>query len=421
MRCLTWVIIYLYFLLAGIVHHNSALRPDGQITELEDLKSWLNQPLEKRSPLKEQTWANAPLTKTQAQQARALLWQDHLKQWRAAHKEEWETKLIKLDDKTMKFDYKVFGDDQASGRSLYISMHGGGHAPSRVNDQQWRNQLRLYQPKEGVYLAPRAPTDAWNMWFQPHMDQFFDRLIQDAVAFLNVDSNRVYLLGYSAGGDGVYQMAPRMADHWAAAAMMAGHPNDASPVNLRNVPFCIHVGANDTAFNRNKIAAEWGQKLDLLQMQDPKGYIHQVQVHKNRSHWMNLEDAVAIPWMSQYQRNPAPKQLVWRQAMRARSTFYWLSVSPEEHRPGDEIHASIDGQTVKIESTGRDLKQTHIWLSDSLVQLDQPIQVLTSGDRELFQGKGERKIIHLFNSLEARGDLEFCFPVQLTLNFKNDG
>ena len=38
-----------------------------------------------------------------------------------------------------------------------------------------------------------------------------DRLIENLVVFEGVDPNRVYLLGYSAGGDGVYQLAPRMA------------------------------------------------------------------------------------------------------------------------------------------------------------------------------------------------------------------
>ncbi|MEM7298333.1 MAG: hypothetical protein AAF391_08720 [Bacteroidota bacterium] len=52
-------------------------------------------------------------------------------------------------------------------------------------------------------------------------------------------------MGYSAGGDGVYQLAPRMADSLAAAAMMAGHPNDASPLGLRNIGFTLHMGGKD--------------------------------------------------------------------------------------------------------------------------------------------------------------------------------
>lgn len=78
------------------------------------------------------------------------------------------------------------------------------------------------------------------------------------------DPNRVYVMGYSAGGDGVYQLGPRMADYWAGAAMMAGHPNDASPLGLRNVAFALQVGAQDDGYNRNKIAQEWAAKLGQL-------------------------------------------------------------------------------------------------------------------------------------------------------------
>ena len=101
--------------------------------------------------------------------------------------------------------------------------------------------------------------------------------------------NRVYFMGYSAGGDGVYQLAPRMADRLAAASMMAGHPNDASPLGLRNIGFAIHVGALDSGYNRNKVAAKWSEQLATLQKRDPEGYLHAVKIHKGLGHWMKLE------------------------------------------------------------------------------------------------------------------------------------
>ena len=57
------------------------------------------------------------------------------------------------------------------------------------------------------------------------------------IAFHDVNPNRVYIMGRSAGGDGIYQVAPRMADRFAAAAMSAGHPNEASHLCLRNIAF----------------------------------------------------------------------------------------------------------------------------------------------------------------------------------------
>ena len=69
-----------------------------------------------------------------------------------------------------------------------------------------------------------------------HIDGLFTRLIEDLVVLEDVNPDRVYIMGYSAGGDGVYQLGPRMADSWAAAAMMGGHPNGVSIFSLRNVP-----------------------------------------------------------------------------------------------------------------------------------------------------------------------------------------
>ena len=42
----------------------------------------------------------------------------------------------------------------------------------------------------------------------------YDRLIENMILFENVDPNRVYFLGYSAGGDGVYQIAPRLVEKY---------------------------------------------------------------------------------------------------------------------------------------------------------------------------------------------------------------
>jgi hypothetical protein len=53
-------------------------------------------------------------------------------------------------------------------------------------------------------------------------------------------------------------MAPRLADYLAGACMMAGHPNDASPLNLINLPFSIHCGENDHAYNRSAVAYQYG-------------------------------------------------------------------------------------------------------------------------------------------------------------------
>ena len=123
----------------------------------------------------------------------------------------------------MKFDYRTFGRKPSAGWDLYISMHGGGGAPAQVNDSQWRNQIRLYQPPDmGLSTSYLEHLPILGIsGIESHIDHFFDRLIQGAVHVMGANPNRVYFMGYSAGGDGVYQLAPRMADRLAAASMMA--------------------------------------------------------------------------------------------------------------------------------------------------------------------------------------------------------
>lgn len=382
-------------------------------TVIGDLQSYLQIEPQRRTPLPEQPFATQPLTRVQAVACRKLLVDDWRSQIRRKRAAELEVGSITLSNKTMPFFYKVFGAKPANGRSLFISMHGGGNAPSQVNDQQWRNQQRLYEPEEGVYVAPRAPTDTWNLWHEPHIDQFFERLIEDMIVFEDVDPNRVYILGYSAGGDGVYQLAPRIADRLAAAAMMAGHPNEASPLGLRNIGFSLQVGELDSGYQRNLIAAEWGEKLAKLHSDDPVGYRHLVQIHAGKGHWMDREDAKAIPWMSKLTRNPFPDRIVWKQDDVTHSRFYWLAVDEPNEKVGAEVLASLNGQEIQVESN--EVSKITVRLNDSMLDLDRPVTIRFN-EQVVFDGSIERTISTIGRTLEERGDPESVYFGERTVD-----
>lgn len=381
-----------------------------------ELKSALNATEKPVAESLSSSVAEIPLTKDDAETARKLIWAKHAAQVRNEREAELKSGELKLGDKIMPFTYKKFGTAPKQGHSLWISMHGGGGAPKAVNDRQWENQKRLYKLEEGIYLVPRAPTDTWDLWHQGHIDPMYTRLIEDMIIVEGVDPNRVYIMGYSAGGDGVFQLAPRMADQLAAAAMMAGHPNETQPTGLRNLPFALQMGGNDKAYNRNGIARDWARKLDELHKQDPKGYEHFVKIYEGKGHWMDGEDKVAIPWMQKFSRNLNPDKVAWRQDDVTHSRFYWLGVDPSKAKAGQELVVGRKGQTFEIEKADG-LDQFKLVLDDRVVDLDKPIQVQFKG-KTVYEGTAKRTMANIVANLKSRPDPETLAPAVVNIDLR---
>jgi hypothetical protein len=402
-------IISIYVLLSAV--WMSQVSKPGTI--LENLEKSLNEPTLDLKKLSEQPFTSEPMDSKTANLAKEMIIKAYKKQIQNDRMKELSEKVFRDGRLEMPYDFQIYAEKPSTGRSLWISLHGGGGAPKQVNDQQWQNQKKLYKPEEGIYLAPRAPTNTWNLWHEPHIDRLFNKLVESLIATQDVNPDKVYILGYSAGGDGVYQMAPRMADYWAAAAMMAGHPNGVSLLSLRNVPFALQVGANDSAYNRNKIATEYGEALQKLQKNDPGGYENLVKIHEGKGHWMNLEDKIALPWMSKYSRNPIPQKVVWKQTGVPHYRSYWLAI-PIMDMPNDSlIIAEYKGQTVEISRADK-IKTVLVRFSDKMMDLDKTITITHQGQK-VFEGKVNRLIKTQIQTLQGRGDPLLVFDAEVSV------
>ncbi len=318
----------------------------------------------------------------------------------------WEGRSIRIGERVMPFHVQTFGDMPDDGYSLYISLHGGGNAPKELNDQQWQNQKRLYQPDQAVYIAPRAPYDDWDMWFKPGLDDFYHAIIEMSVVFANVNPDKVYIMGYSAGGDGIWRMAPRMADTWAAASMMAGHPGDVRLENLRNTPFMIWCGALDGAYNRNKENQKRGMEMDSLQRNDPTGYLHETHIMEGKGHWMDRADTVAVGWMAQHKRNPYPDNIVWRQEEVTHPSFYWLKAPEDELKRGMTVRVKRTGNTIDIIQC--DYSALTIYFNDEMLNLNKNVTILYQG-KTIFKGKLHRSKQLLSTTIHRRNDWRYMF------------
>ena len=388
------------------------LAPSVSNAQIQEFKEWLKAP---QDELTQQRFAGMELSKGQCDEAAFII--DSL--WlRKSAKElgpQWQRMTITHDSIKLACACRVFGAAPKDGRSLYISMHGGGHCPKEVNDEQWMNQIYLYEPAEGVYIAPRAPWNTSDLWHRKGLDELVEDVIRACVVFEGVNPNKVYLMGYSAGGDGVWRLAPRMADKWAASSMMAGHPGEASQINLINTPFMIWMGENDHYYDRNILAKEKSQVMDSLSAAHPGKYVHSNNIIKDKGHWMDRVDTAAIGWMAQYRRAPYPKQIVWRQEFVTREHFYWITAPADEVEQGKTVIANIDGNVINIEQC--DYSRLTIYLNDHLVNLDKKVTIRYNG-KKIIRVKPRRTIANLYRSLNLRNDRSYAFPCIIDVEIK---
>jgi predicted esterase len=363
---------------------------------------------------------DAPLSREEATEVRKLLWDAHVARIRRERtRETLIDKCVRAEGKEMPFSLEAIGNaGPGVRRPLIISLHGGGGCPKAVNDQQWGNQQRLYRdalPPVCLYVCPRGPTDNWNLWHEAHVDTLLVRLIENLIVLEAADPDRVYLVGYSAGGDGVYKLSPRLASLFAGASMMAGHPNGEPLLGLRNLPFAICVGSQDGAYNRNTVGKEYATELERLARQDGSdGYQH-YSMFPPTGHWMNGADGAAVKWICGFVRISRPRRVVWKQNSDVlHGTFYNLSTeAPQRNACVCVEQQSLNPQEFVV-SRREGVTQLSLFLDDVICNLDEPV-IVREGAQVLFHGLAPRTARSIRDSVEARGDPAMMFDATVNL------
>lgn len=362
---------------------------------------------------------------------------------------EMTNKQITFGSKTMRFDVKSVGMPGPNGYPLYIALHGGGQTTPEVNDSQW-NHMKIYyydSVNSGIYVAPRGVSDTWDTHFNAESYPMYERLIEIMSVYYGIDTNRVYLVGYSAGGDGVWQITPKMADRFAAANMSAGHPNGADLTNLYNTPFQIQCGQNDNAVaGRNTECGRYCEVLDQLQYTYGGGYEHNVNIHFGKQHgiedndplrseqviltnpieWSKGGEAItttadtnAVSFLERYRRNPIPEKIVWSIGNRPSEcdteTFYWLRATKDIS--AGTIVATYDKSknTINIERmiVLQDEGEIFVMLNADMVDFTKPVTVIVNGIETEYNVTPSLEYIN--KTIEERCDPNMIFAAEIKI------
>ena len=325
--------------------------------------------------------------------------------------EEFQKKTIKCqENQTLRWYDKVYGNAGPSGFCLFICLHGGGQGSSQMNDDQWRNIIPFENNafKQGtIAVAPRGITNTWNLHFVKESFPAITRLVEDYIIFNNVDPNKVYLMGFSAGGDGTYSLSERIPYLFAACSPQAGHPNGVSTINLCNLPTYLAAGEKDTSFKRNEICVEYYKKILAQNGKYCGNYVAKVEVVAGSGHsfqcWKlprnsffngankaSQSNETAFTFMYSHTRNPNPKGIscdvkTFLQPLRNYYTqrgnsFYNIELGKN---PPDMIQLEIhyENNTINIKE-GKNFK---INLVSSLFKKGNVVTVHFEGKNEQYQ------------------------------------
>ncbi|MGM9637753.1 MAG: hypothetical protein ACI3YK_07195 [Eubacteriales bacterium] len=395
---------------------------------------------------------------------RELIWQEYAEQVaeespeRATEIQKNKITNIKIGRTTMKVQTKVVGKQPADGYPVFLVYHGGGYDPSgTTNESQWAGMADRYTQTRvsAIYISIRSVSDneSSGQIFSTDISwAFYDRIIEDCILYMNADPNKVYIVGYSAGGNGVYQIAPVLADRLASATMTAGHPEGIDLTNLYNLPFYLNVGELDSAYSRNTVTVEYSEKLDALAEKYGGGYFHQCFVHVGKEHGVVGDNATtdqtvvkdlaawyaaytangtlasatgnttkantdAATLMTAHTRDPLPTRVIWNTTVskadqRGIESFYWISSTAA----GSTIDVSYDKATNTITMNTSRLRSGEItlYLNEDMVDLFSPVKVvLTSGT--VLEYTPEISLELLRSTTAERGDPNYQFAASITL------
>lgn len=114
---------------------------------------------------------------------------------------------------------------------LVVHLHGAGARADSVKvgkveiAAQTITEPDWYEDHPCVVLVPTCPPDPMT-WTKNEIQEKLEALIDDVVAKLPIDRKRIYLSGYSQGGQGIGKLIERRPERYAAAVFADGGPKE---------------------------------------------------------------------------------------------------------------------------------------------------------------------------------------------------
>lgn len=230
---------------------------------------------------------------------------------------------------------------------LLLCLHGAGYTGEK--------QMERWGPpavKKGYLVVAPTSKNGWGGNGEP----IVMAVLREVRKSYNVDPNRIYVTGISMGGHGIWYVAPRHPDLFAAVVPIAGAAGDLSkPLfpNLLHTPAYIIHGSKD-----NVVPVRLGQETHNILKN--LGYEVIYKEHDKRKDFAegHIHPEWEVPdilnFLDAKKRNPFPEKVVLvADDLPAQS--FWLRIDQkiEDKRARAEAVRDKDGVTIKTENVKR--------------------------------------------------------------------
>jgi len=293
---------------------------------------------------------------------------------------------------------------QTKSSPLIISLHGAGGNGDGEYQWIWASYAKKWN---GLIACPSGqPPGA--QWF-PEQEEFVLNIYKDMLKNFNVDTNHVYIHGFSNGGNGAWYYGVSFPWLFGATCPRGG----ACPVsqNLKNLlsigTYVIH-GSNDTVIESSH-DKETTAKLKEL------GYdVVYVEMPNGNHEPFHKETPKVIEYFNKHPRNPWPKKIIYKSNNAQSQKVYWIEVTQASGSFSLEVEINEEN---KIVITSQGIDEMNLHLSDALVNMDKPVVVLLNDD-EVHNQLVSRSLETLVMDLRQYWDMRNAGYAYLKFNVK---
>jgi dienelactone hydrolase len=297
--------------------------------------------------------------------------------------------------------------DQPFPMIIYLSGGGGlafDAATSLSNELKHAGYL---------VLIPHAGGD---LWWESKPTEMVHTLLLETLRSYNVDTNRVYLTGFSNGGTASVEYGTRWPERFAAIASLMGAGMDSPsgtklPMqNLLNVPVLFVHGDKDPRIPSSASYSTYEALRGLKPRVSPE-----LRILKGRLHdvTLNADDNLTVPFLGRFTRDPFPAGVSARFFDPRYHRQYWLEVAESEKGPPEVEARILDGNIIDIDT--RNVKKLRLLLRPELFHSSGPLRIRLNGKEQ--QAVELKRDCQLFQrSSESNADPYLAYTDEIVLD-----